>query len=230
MPFKLEAQFRQEGQRSVKGLRRSGFVPAVLYGRDVPAVSIAVKYSALEKVLKDVGENSLLELELEGDQTRPVIIHDVQTDPVHDQPIHADFLQVRLDQKIKAEVPLVFVGEAAAVKELDGVLVKSLQHIEIEALPQNLPHNIEVDISSLKTFDDHIEVAGVRVPVGVKVLSPAEQIVASVVPPRSEAELESLKTEVVEDVSKVEGVVKAEPEGESKEEPKNIKEKKESEE
>lgn len=206
-------------------MRRSGFVPGVLYGREVNNVSVAVKYADLERVLKSVGENSLLELELADDGTRPVIIHAVQTDPVHDQPTHVDFLQVRLDQKIKAEVPLVFTGEAAAVKELDGVLVKSMQHIEVEALPQNLPHNIEVDISVLKTFDDHIEVANIKVPVGVKILTPAEQIVASVVPPRSEAELESLKTEVVEDVSKVEGVVKAEPVAEPKAEEKTEAEK-----
>lgn len=183
-------------------------------------MNVAVKYSLLEKVLKDVGENSLLELEVAGGEVRPVIIHAVQTDPVHDQLTHVDFLQVRLDQKIKAEVPLVFVGEAAAVKELDGVLVKSLQHIEVEALPQNLPHNIEVDISGLKTFEDHITIEAVKAPAGVKILTSAEQIVASVVPPRSEAELESLKTEVVEDVSKVEGVVKAEPAAEAKAEEK----------
>ncbi|MBI2466013.1 MAG: 50S ribosomal protein L25, partial [Candidatus Sungbacteria bacterium] len=208
MSIKLEAKTREKG--GVNQLRQAGFVPGVVYGRGVKSTNIAVARTLLEQALKTVGENTLLELEIGGGKSKHVLIHDLQRDPVKELLSHVDFLEVRLDQKIKADIPLVFIGESPAVKELAGVLVRSIQYIEVEALPQNLPHNIEVDISHLKTFEDRIAVADIKVGLDVKVFSKPEAVVASVVPPRSEAELEALKTEVVEDVSKVEGVVKPE--------------------
>lgn len=214
MSIKLEAKIRERGR--VNQLRQAGFVPGVVYGRGLANANVSVGRSDLEKVLEKAGETTLLELAIEGQNAKHVLIHDVQKDPVKDFLTHVDFLEVRLDQKIKTEIPLVFIGKAPAVEELSGVLVRNIQHLEVEALPQNLPHNIEVDIAGLKTFEDHITAADIKVGAGVKILSHAEAIIASVVPPRTEEELESLKGEVVEDVSKVEGVVKAEaPAGES---------------
>lgn len=191
-------------------MRREGLVPGVVYGRGAESVNVSVSRVSLEQALKTAGENTMLELGINGAKTKNVLIHDLQRDPVKELLNHVDFLEVRLDQKIKADVPLEFTGEAAAVKELSGVLVRSIQHIEVEAFPQNLPHSIEIDISRLKTFEDRITVADVKVGPNIKILSKPEAIIASVVPPRSEEELEALKTEVVEDVSKVEGVVKPE--------------------
>ncbi|MBI4119065.1 MAG: 50S ribosomal protein L25 [Parcubacteria group bacterium] len=223
MSIKLEVKTREKG--GVNQLRRAGFVPGVVYGRGTESTNVAVARTLLEQALKTVGENTLLELEVGGGKSKHVLIHDLQRDPVKELLSHVDFLEVRLDQKIKADIPLVFIGESPAVKELAGVLVRSIQHIEVEALPQNLPHNIEVDISNLKTFEDRITVADIKVGLNVKVLSKPEAVAASVVPPRSEAELEALKTEVVEDVSKVEGVVKPETPAESGAEGKGGKEK-----
>jgi len=200
-------------------LRNSGFVPGVVYGKGVGNINVSVGEMLLSRAFKEAGESALLDLEVDGDKTRHVLINEVQVDPVKGKPIHVDFLEVRLDQKIKAEVPLSFVGESVAIKELGGVLVKSIQHIEVEAFPQDLPHNIEVDISSINTFEDHIKIGDIKIGPKVKILSDVSSIVASVVPPRSEEELEALKGEVVEDVSKVEGVVKEEKtsdEGEAK--------------
>lgn len=209
MSIKLQAKLRQEG--GVNSLRNAGFVPGIVYGKGVKNVSVAVGKMDLEKVFKKAGESTLLELEIEDGKIRHVLINEVQTDPVRGLPIHVDFLEVRLDQKIKAEVPIVYIGESPAVKGLGGVLVKNIQHVEVEAFPQDLPHNIEVDISSIKTFEDHIKVGDIKVGPKVKILSDAKSVAASVVPPRSEEELEAIKGEVVEDVSKVEGVVKEEP-------------------
>lgn len=185
-------------------------MPGVVYGRGVKNMNVAVGITVLAKTLKEAGESTLLELSLEGNGSKHVLIHDLQRDPVKNFPIHVDFLEVRLDQKIKANVYLEFMGESPAIKELGGVLVKNVHELEVEALPQDLPHNIEVDISAIKTFEDHITVGDVKVGSRVKIISPVETIVVSVIPPRSEAELEALKTEVTEDVSKVEGVVKEE--------------------
>lgn len=209
MSIKLEAKLRQKG--AINELRNSGFVPGVVYGKGVKNVDVSVAEIPLKKAFAEAGESTLLELEVAGDKTRHVIINEVQTDPFKGEPIHVDFLEVRLDEKIKAEVPVLFVGESIAVKGLGGILVKNIQHIEVEAFPQDLPHNIEVDISSINTFEDHIKISDIKIDPKVKILSEASSIVASVVPPRTEEELESLKGEVVEDVSKVEGVVKEEP-------------------
>ncbi|MEK7209659.1 MAG: 50S ribosomal protein L25 [Patescibacteria group bacterium] len=206
--MKLEAKIREKG--GLNQLRNSGLVPGVVYGRGVKNVNVAVESVVLGKALKEAGESTLLELSLEGNGSKHVLIHDLQKDPIKDFPIHVDFLEVRLDQKIKADVVLEFTGESPAVKELGGVLVKNVHELEVEALPQDLPHNIEVDISAIKAFEDHITVGDIKVGPRVKIMSPMETIVASVIPPRSEAELEALKTEVTEDVSKVEGVVKEE--------------------
>jgi large subunit ribosomal protein L25 len=199
----------------------------VVYGDGVKNIDVSVGDIPLSKAFKEAGESTLLELEVEGDKTRHVIINEVQVDPVKGEPVHVDFLEVRLDKKIKAEVPLLFIGESPAVKGLGGILVKNVQHVEVEAFPQDLPHNIEIDISSINTFEDHIKISDIKINPKVKILSDISSIVASVVPPRSEEELESLKGEVVEDVSKVEGVVKEEPAAEGTDKSAEAKEKKE---
>lgn len=206
--MKLDAKIREKG--GVNQLRKSGMVPGVVYGRGMENMTVAVGAAVLDKTLKEAGESTLLELVMENGNSKHVLIHDLQRDPVKDFPIHVDFLEVRLDQKIKAGVVLEFIGAAPAVIKLGGVLVKNMHELEVEALPQDLPHNIEVDISALKNFEDHITVGDVKVGPKIRILSPRETIVALVVPPRSEAELEELKAEVTEDVSKVEGVVKEE--------------------
>ncbi|MEK7629748.1 MAG: 50S ribosomal protein L25 [Patescibacteria group bacterium] len=212
----IKVKIREKG--GVNQLRQDGFIPGVVYGRGVENTNVVVEAPILEKVLQKAGESTLLELTIEGgsstslgvNKSKHVLIQDVQRDPVKDNLTHVDFLEVSLDRKIKAEIPLLFVGDSPAVKELNGTLIKSVQEVEVEALPQNLPHNIEVDISSIKTFEDHITIADIKIPNGVKVLIAEDTILASVIPPRTEEELESLKGEVVEDVSKVEGVVKQE--------------------
>ena len=223
MSIKLEVKIREKG--GVNQLRQAGLVPGVVYGHGSENLNVTVPRVSLEQTLKVAGENTMLELEIGDGKTKHVLIHDLQRDPVKELLNHVDFLEVRLDQKIKADVPLEFTGESVAVKELSGVLVRNIQHIEVEALPQNLPHNIEVDISRLKTFEDRVTAADLKVGSDVKILSKPDAIIALVVPPRSEEELEALKTEVVEDVSKVEGVVKPEAPAEGEAAEKETKEK-----
>ena len=218
MSTKLGAKIRNNAGKGLGELRVSGLVPGVVYGHGVKNINVAVPKILLEKVFKIAGESTLVELEVEGDKTRHVIINDIQIDPVRGLLKHVDFLEVRLDEKIKAEVPLEFIGEAPAVKELAGTLIKNIHHVEVEALPQNLPHSLEVNLESLKTFEDHLTIADIKTSSNVKILTESDQVIASVVPPRTEAEMEEIKGEVVEDVSKVEGVEKPEAvEGEASE-------------
>lgn len=207
--------------KKVKNLRKEGFLPAVLYGKDISAESIAIPKREFQKVYRSVGENTLINLVIEGDkpsspETRKVLISDPQIDPVTDEPIHVDFHQVKLTEKVQADVPLEFVNEeeAPAIRELEGTLVKEKDTIEVECLPSDIPRAIEVDISSLKTFDDIIHISDLKVPYNVKVLNDPEEVVTLVMPPRSEEELKELEEEVVEDVEKVEEVEKEKEEEE----------------
>ncbi len=216
----LQAKNREISGKKVNALRRQGFVPAVVYGKDVSSESVAVDKKQFKKVFKEVGENTLINLKIDDKEAKKVLISDHQIDPLTGEPIHIDFHQVKLTEKVKAEVPLKFVGEelSPAIRELEGVLGKEKDNIEVESLPVDIPHEIEVDVSVIKTFDDTIYVSDLKVPANVKVLDEPQEVVAKVFPPRSEEELKELEEEVVEDVEKVEEVEKKEEEGEETEE------------
>jgi large subunit ribosomal protein L25 len=115
-----------------------------------------------------------------------------------------------MDEEIETHVPLVFVGESPAVRELGGMLMKSIEELPVKTLPSDLPHSLEVDLSTLLTFEDHVTVSDIKVSAKVVIDADPNMVIASVIPPRTEAEMETLDTKVEADVTKVEGVVKAE--------------------
>lgn len=205
--LELKTEKREIKGKKVSALRAEGFIPSVVYGKDVEPVSLTINLRDFSKLYKEAGESSLIDLLIE-DKTLRVLISDVQLDPLTDVPVHVDFHKVNLTEEITANVPLKFENEevAPAVKELGGVLVKEKDEIEVECLPTNIPHEIVVDVTGLATFDDIIHVSDLPVPADVKVINEGEEVVALVKPPRSEEELESLNQEVVEDVEKVESV------------------------
>ncbi|MDO8474071.1 MAG: 50S ribosomal protein L25 [bacterium] len=199
----LKADTRKERGKKA---RTQGAVLAVLYGPKVKPVSLSVDKKEFEKVFNAAGESSLVTLELGADKT-PVLIREVQRHPLSGAPIHADFYQPRLDQKIKIMVPLVLEGEAPAQKDLEGTLIQNVHEVEVEALPQELPHEIIVSVAKLATFEDHILVKDLQVSSGVHILHDAEAIVAQVVP--AEKVEEELAKPVEENVADVK-VVKEE--------------------
>src|SRR3989344_3251640 len=154
--IELKAEARTILGGKVRALRSSGYVPAVLYGKGQESTALQVPVKDFNKVLKEAGESTLVYVDI-GGKSYPTIIHDVATDPSTDTIIHADFYKVSLTEKIKTSVPVEFIGESPAVKDLSGILVKNVNELEVEALPQNLPHEIAVDISSLKAFNDQID-------------------------------------------------------------------------
>ena len=178
-------------------------IPAVLYGPKNPSISLSIGAKEFEKVYGQAGESSLITLTVEG-QSAPVLIRDVQLEPIRGGVIHIDFYQPPLDREIEITVPLVFEGEAYAVKELEGTLIRNLQEVEVRALPQDLPHEIQVDISKLATFEDKIFVKDLVRGANVKILREPDEIVAQVVPAADiEKELEKPIEEKVEEVEKV---------------------------
>lgn len=188
----ISAKQRTEIGRRVNALRKDGFLPAVLYGPGVESTPLSVSARDFERALQEAGETSLVTLRVEGGPAYNVLIHEVAKDPLTLKPIHADFYAVRMDKPIEAKVPLEFTGESPAMKNESGILVKVLHELEVKALPKDLPHQINVDISRLVKFEDRILVKDLVLPVGVAAHIPAEEVVALVEPPRSEEELEEL--------------------------------------
>lgn len=200
----------------VGAIRRSGNIPGILYGHGIDPQNVEVDSRKFQKLFKGAGYTTMLTLSIEGGEDHPVFIRDVQIHPLKSTITHIDFYKVRMDEKITAKVPLKFVGEAPAVKLLSGVLVRNMDELEVEALPKDLPHDIEVDIASLVDFENALHVKDIKLPEGVVTHKDQEEVIALVQPPRSEAELEALSEEVKEDVENVEGVKKEEPaEGEA---------------
>ncbi len=202
-------------------------MPAVVYGGKEGSIPIELDLKEFFKVFKIAGETTLVKLFIDGEKFKNVLVHDISRDPITEEINHVDFYEVKMDEKITTKVPLIFVGDAPAVIDLGGVLVKAMQELEVRALPSDLPHQIEIDISQLKTFNDNILVKDIKLPKNVEILENLGTSVATVTPPRSEAELEILKGEVEEKVEevKVETEEKAkEREGKEKEgEPSSVK-------
>lgn len=202
----LSAKIRKDIGRKTKSLKNAGIIPAVVYGHGLKNVLLEVNYVDFQKVFKETGESSLVDLTIEGEkERRKVLIHEIQRNPVTDKFIHVDFFQPSLKEEIEVKIPLVFEGVSLAEKDLGANLVKNITEIEVKALPQNLPHNIKVDIGSLKEFGDHILVKDLIVPKEVKVLKKPDEIIASAThPEKIEEELEKPIEEKVEEVEKVE--------------------------
>ncbi len=161
-------------------LRKSGKIPAVFYGAGEKTTSVTISITEFKKIWRDAGESSAIKISTPTGDVN-ALIHEVQVDPVTDEPIHVDFLVIDMKKKIRVAVPLVFEGISNAVKGGIGNLVKVLHEVEIEALPADLPHNLIVDISKLETLDNSVLVSDIKLPAGVVVITNANDVVASVV-------------------------------------------------
>ena len=183
--MELIAQKREIFGRAVKPLRAKGFVPAELYGRGLENLHLAVSKKELSKVFKQAGENGMVTL-LVDQEKRPVLIHDLQLDPVTDEALSVDFYQVRLDEKIKIKVPVEFIGIASAVKDKSGILVKAVQEVEVEALPADIPHSIPVNLESLIDIGKSIRLKDLAIQGDFKFLIEPETVLATITAPVTE--------------------------------------------
>lgn len=205
--IELNALRRDVTGTRVRHLRTSGVIPAVLYGKGMPAVSLQVPVKDFEKTLKAAGESTLVYLNVDG-QAYPTIIHDVTREPVKDAILHADFYKVRLDEKIKTNVPVVFTGESPMVKDQTGIFVRNVNELEVEALPQDLPHEITIDISGMATIGDQILAKDIRLGSGVALTAGPEEIIATIQAAKTQEELEAELAAPTTDVSTVEEIKK----------------------
>ena len=202
----LSVKIRKEFGKKVKTLRKKGLLPAVLYGPKIKAMALELDEKEFEKVYQEAGESSLISLQVLGKKEKyPVLIHEVARDPLTEKPIHVDFYQPQLEEEVEVTIPIIFEGESPAVKELGGTLVKNISELEVKALPQKLPHEIRVNVSQLKSFEDNILIKDLKLAEGVKISRAPEEILAFVAPPEKvEEELVKPIEEKVEEVEKVE--------------------------
>lgn len=187
--FTLTAETR-EGKEPLANIRQAGKIPAVFYGNKKPTTSISILSKDFIKIWKEAGESSAIVLKTpEGNLD--VLIQEIQKDPVTGAPIHADFIVVDMNKEIEVSVALEFTGESPAEKGGRGVLVKALHEVQVKALPKDLPHTIEVDLSSLANLDDHLTLKDIKLPKGVTLVGDMDEVVASVTGIKEEKEEEA---------------------------------------
>jgi large subunit ribosomal protein L25 len=187
-----------EGSRSVRRLRRQGEVPGIVYGGGQDPVAFSVNGRELRHALASAG--AVLDLELDGGKATPVVLKDLVRHPVSGETTHIDLLRVRLDRPIQASVVLELTGteEAAGVK-LGGILEQPVREVTVEALPGDIPDSIQHDITEME-IGDTLTLEAIAAPSGVTVVDDAETVVATITPPRLQAEAETeieTETEVV---------------------------------
>jgi len=174
--------------KRVSRLRREGVLPGVVCGLHKYATPVQTDMKEFERGYRRWGNTTLLALEGLPGGEQPALIHDVTRSTLSGQLLHVDFLRVSLTEKVHAEVPVHFVGESPAVKG-GGVLVHAKSEINVEAFPQDIPHNIEVDLSSLLEIDDSIYVRDLKVDTRkVEIMDDGDELVVRVVPVRVEEE------------------------------------------
>ena len=187
----LKAEKRKIEGRKVKSLRKSGLLPGNIYGKKVKSLSVQVDFKEFEKIYKEIGETGLLMLNVDSDE-KPVLIHNLQVDPVSDMPIHVDFLQVDLKEKVEADIPVELSGESPAEKQAIGTVVQYINELKVEALPTDLPEKFEVDTTGLSEVDQSILVKDIKHDDNkIKIKSDLEAIVAKVEPPQKEEVVEA---------------------------------------
>jgi large subunit ribosomal protein L25 len=201
--LQLKALARQPLGKRSRRLLREGKLPAIVYGHNTEPTPITLDRLEFQKVFVKSGRTHLVDLAIDG-RTEKVLVREIQTHPRRLGPIHVDFYQVNLQEKIEVDVPVRLIGESAPVKQGDADILQPLHSIRVECLPSDIPESFEVDITPLEEIEAELRVANITVPKGVTVLDDPEDLVVKIVHKRE------LKIE--EEVPAAEAAVPAEGE------------------
>ncbi|MBE0479580.1 MAG: 50S ribosomal protein L25 [Dehalococcoidia bacterium] len=166
--------------KKVRFLRRQGITPATVYGHGIDSTPVEIPTGVLKRLLARAGMTNLINLMIDGEAPRMVVVRAVQKDPLTGEPLHADFYQVRMEEKLRLSVPVTLSGQAPAVKELGGILYQSVDSLEVECLPGNMPHSIEVDVSGLTEIDQAIHVRDLRPGQGIVIVDSPDQMIVQI--------------------------------------------------
>ncbi|TMD14782.1 MAG: 50S ribosomal protein L25 [Chloroflexi bacterium] len=201
--MQLKASARQPLGKRSRRLVREGKVPAIVYGHNTEPTPIMLDRLEFQKVFVKSGRTHLIDLAIDG-RAEKVLIREIQTHPRRQGPIHVDFYQVNLQEKIEVEVPVHIMGESAPVKQGDADVLQPMHSIRVECLPSDIPESFEVDITPLEEIDAELRVSDLKVRQGVTVLDDPEELIVKIVHKRE------LKVE--EEIPAAEAAVPAEGE------------------
>ena len=202
--MQLKASPRKPLGKRSRRILREGKLPAIVYGHNTDPTPITLDRLEFQKVFVKSGRTHLVDLVLDGDRTEKVLVREIQVHPRRQGPIHVDFYQVNLQEKIEVEVPVHLTGESAAVKRGEADVLHAMHAVRVECLPSDIPESFEVDITPLEEIDMELRVSDLKVAHGVTVLDEPEQLVVKIVPKR--------EMKVEEEVPVAEGEVPAEGE------------------
>ena len=184
--IKLSAQSRLKENDEANKIRKEDFIPAVIYGKGKESRSLKVPKKEFNKVYLKAGESNLIELTIDNGVPLKTLVYGIQREPVKGKILHVDFFQVDMKQKLTTEIPLNFIGVSKAVEFDQGSLVKVMDAIEVECLPDDLVNTIDVDISPLEHFDDVIKIEDIKFPTGMTPTAKPDETVANVMAPAAE--------------------------------------------
>ena len=218
MEFKIKANKREIfGKNAARRLRREGMIPAVIYGARDVTVSLDLKKQEIFNILRaETGENTIFQISFDSEM-KDAMIKEIQRDPVTDEILHADFIQIIMDKTVRISVPVLPVGEAVGVKTEGGFVDLMTREVELECLPKDIPENIEVDISDLHLHQS-LKVEDIAPIEGVEILSAPDAILVLVEAPSKEEEIEVVEEEeeIISEGEEPEVIKKEKAEGEEK--------------
>jgi large subunit ribosomal protein L25 len=206
----FKADKRKTLGRAVKKLRKEGILPGNVYGKDLKSQALQVGLADFKKVYKQAGETGVVDLKISGSKNAwPVLIHNVQTDPVTSEFLHVDFHRVSLKEKVIATVPVELKGKAPGAESSKGILLTLMSELEVEALPTDLPESLELDITGLKKIDDVLRVKDIKVDrKKVEIKAEENQLVVKIEKPAKEEEEKPAVPETEAEAEGEEGVEK----------------------
>lgn len=190
----LEAKTREIVGRKVFELRNNNLIPAIVYGKKIQPINISVDEKTFKQVFKKAGDTTVIDLKID-DKSHKVLIQNVDYTPTQSGIVHIEFLAISLTEKVKVKVPIVLINTEDP-KKLGGNLIHSLNEIEIESLPNNIPHQIEVDCSVFKEFGHTIYIKDLKLDDKIKILEDSDiPIVSFDEPEKIKEEIEKPETD-----------------------------------
>ncbi|HKV84510.1 MAG TPA: 50S ribosomal protein L25 [Ktedonobacterales bacterium] len=194
----LQAEPRTIMGKAVRHLRQQGLLPANLTGNSMTPLALQVRGSDVDRMLKAFGRTTVIQLTIASlAAPRTAMLGSVQRDPISGAIKHIDFIQVDLTQKMRASITLHVVGESPAVKNNAGILLQLMNQIEVEALPDDLPKDIEIEITGLVNVDDAVYVRDLSLPAGVVVFADSGDAIVRVAQTRGSLEVAAKPVEAV---------------------------------
>lgn len=214
----LKADERSVVGKKVNSLRKKGILPGNVYGNNYTSKTVSMSTLDFMAAYKLVKQTGVLYVKV-GDESIPTLISDMQIHPITEKILHVDFRKINMKEKIETEIPVVFVGESEAVKTLNGVLITQLEHVMVEALPANLPQQIEVDITHLTEIGSSITIADLPKSDDYIFTDEPEKVIVSITAHKEESIEPDIESAAPEITTAVEGEGEA-GEGETAEAPK----------